>query len=449
MIVFDTIAAECTAPYKAALSVIRMAGPDAFKILQAVVVKDVASFEPRKSYYVSVYKDKNDEKSLIDKGLVITFKGKESFAGEDSVEFYVHGSRLIVEELLEALVKHGARRAEGGEFSAKAYYNGKMDLTEAEAINQIVNARTERSKDFALKTLEGQASKQISEMKDRLVKLSAEIEVDVDYPEYDEKGTDLVQKAQELLEPLLKEADELVSSSKQSRYLFAGLKVAIVGEPNVGKSTLLNKILGEDKAIVTPIPGTTRDIVEGEKEIDGIIYKFLDTAGIRKRAGTIEKIGIEKSYEAVKDADIVLILSEKKESGEKEIQSLGIKDILKSKPYIYISTKRDLIGQNKEAELSLSKDDSSLDDLYKLIEKKLNIASGDDHGLASARDIDLLTQFRDLISSALDDIANQMTIDVIEVKIVSALNLLNEMLGVESTLDDIYDTVFKYFCIGK
>ena len=448
MTIFDTIVAECTAPYKSALSVIRMAGKEAFSILGKMIEKEIEGMEPRRCYYCSIYKDKNDTSSLIDRGLVVLFKGKESFAGEDSVEFYVHGSRIIVEDLLDTLVGLGARRALGGEFSAKAYYNGKMDLTEAEAINQLVNARTTRSKDFALKTLEGSSSLAIKQMKEALNMLTAEIEVDIDYPEFDEEK-DLIGKVDKVVPGMLIKAQALLNGSRQSKYLFDGVKVAIIGEPNVGKSTLLNKILGEEKAIVTPIPGTTRDIVEGEKEIDGIIYKFFDTAGIRKEADLIEELGIKKTYQAIQEADIILLLFEKGSSSEEETKKLGLGEMIEHKPCIYVSTKRDLNGADVKADISISKDDKDLLGLFNLIRKKLNIEEKEEEGFATQRDEDIMERFVELLQGIQKDIQDRITIDVVEIKLIQATSCLDEMLGVESTLEDIYDTVFKHFCVGK
>jgi tRNA modification GTPase len=446
--IYDTIIAECTAPYKAALAVIRMSGKDAFAVLGHMIEGDVSTLKPRVSYYRGLYKDSRDHTSLIDRSLVVLFKGKESFSGEDSVEFYVHGSRIIVEELLETAVKWGARRAQGGEFSLKAYCNGKMDLTEAEAVNQLINARTKKAKDFALNSLSGKASAEIKEMKNSLDMLTAEIEVDIDYPEFDQEA-DLIKKAENVINPLLKQAEKLMDSSKQSKYLFNGVKVSIIGEPNVGKSTLLNKILGQEKAIVTPIPGTTRDVVEGEKEIGGIVYKFFDTAGIRKQADEIEEIGIKKSYEAAQESDVVLLLYEKGETAQKEIEMLGIQDILKSKPCIYVSTKRDLHGENANADISISKDDESLEKLFKLLQQKLDISDNEETGLSSDRDLDILGRFIETLKSAKEDISNQMTIDIVEIKMVEAVKCLDEMLGIDSPMEDIYDAIFKHFCIGK
>lgn len=293
----------------------------------------------------------------------------------------------------------------------------------------------------------GGSSAKIKQMKDRLNLLSAEIETDIDYPEFDQEA-DLIKKISELVPDLLKSSEELERKSKQSEYLFNGIKVAIIGEPNVGKSTLLNKILDEEKAIVTPIPGTTRDVVEGEREIDGIIYKFFDTAGIRKQAGSIEEIGIQKTFEVCKKADAVLILSEKG-SSKKEAEKLGVSDLIKDKPVIYVSTKADLNGQDEQADISVSKDDQSLVPLFKLIEKKLDIDEASDEGLASKRDIDILTKFNLILNSIMDDIQAGITVNVCEVKLIEATSCLDEMLGNEQTMEDIYNTVFAHFCVGK
>lgn len=447
MLIFDTIVAECSAPYKSALSVIRMSGKNCQDILSHLISRAPSDLVPRMAYHLDIYSNKEDKKTLIDKGVVILFKGTNSFCGEDTAEFYVHGSRIIVRQLLDACVHYGARRAQGGEFSAKAYYNGKLELSEAEAINQIVNAQTVRSKNFALNTLQGDTSKLLLRMKDTLDLLTGEIEVNIDYPEYDD-DTDLMKKATKEVPLIIAQASKLQAGSKQSLFLFNGIKVAIIGEPNVGKSTLLNKIIGCDKAIVTNIPGTTRDVVEGEKEIDGIMYKFFDTAGIRKGADTIEEIGIEKSYEICKEADIVLILAEK-DSAIDEVEKMGIGDIVKTKPCIYVSTKKDLYGENKNSDISISKDDSSLDGLFKIIKEKLDVLDVDEAGFASQRDLDYINSFILTLTGAMEDAENGMTIDVIEIKLIEATKVLDEMLGKSSTMEDIYDTIFKHFCIGK
>ena len=447
MLGFDTIVAECTAPYKSALSIIRLSGNDSNRIVSNMLRQKLDTFEPSKAYHVGIYKDAKDTSTLIDKALVIYFEGAHSFCGEDTFEFYVHGSRVIVNELIDTLIENGARRAQGGEFSYKAYFNNKLELVESEAINDLINARTKRSKDFALKTLNGENTKVLFDLKKKLNLLSAEIEVNIDYPEFDEDAN-LIEKTKELLPDLIKSAKNLQAGSKQSLYLFNGVKVAIVGEPNVGKSTLLNKILGYNKAIVTNIPGTTRDIVEGEKEIDGIIFKFLDTAGIRSKADEIEKIGIEKSKEITKEADIILVLSDK--GHFEDLESLGIDEELKTKPVIYVGSKSDLNNSATNADILISKDDESLEKLFKLIQSKLDLISDDRQGFTSKRDLDLLNKFVYVWDSIDEDLNNYITIDVVEIKLVEATKILDELIGkTENSLDDVYDTIFKNFCVGK
>lgn len=448
MTVFDTIAAECTAPYKSAVAMVRLSGKDAFSILSHLIKKKVEDIEDRKMTYVFLYQDKNDEKTLIDHGMIALFTHPHSYTGEDSVEFYLHGSRFIVEELMETLVHYGARRASGGEFSEKAFLNGKMDLTEAEAVNQLVNSRTRKSRDFALHSLNGNSSKIIKKMKEDLNLLTAEIEVDIDYPEYEE-NKDIVPKIREKIPPMLNKAERLLDSSRQSKYLFNGIKVAIVGEPNVGKSTLLNALLGEDKAIVTAIPGTTRDVVEGEKESEGLIWHFFDTAGIRNEAGEIEKLGIEKTFRTIGRSDIILLLIQKGQDIEKEIDRLQIRELIKNKPLIRISTKRDLDGNNDMTDLSLSKNDEDFSSLYALMKKKLDLDKESTEGFATERDLDLLKDFVDQLQSIIVDLDNDMTVDVMEVKLIEATHDLDEMLGTENTMEDIYNTVFSHFCVGK
>lgn len=447
MLIFDTIVSLCTPGLKSSICVIRLVGKDAFNILSHLIKKDVNTLQPRYMYYSSFYENKEDESTLIDKSMFVIFKGKESFCGEDTVEFYLHGSMLIATQLIQACIKYGARQAQGGEFTAKAYYNGKMDLTEAEAVNQLINARTERSKNFALKTLQGNASKKLKSIKDELNLLEAEIEVNIDYPEFDEDDT-LINKVKKGLPKIIKESKNLASNSKQSLYLFNGVKVALVGEPNVGKSTLLNKILGFDKAIVTNIPGTTRDIVEGEKEVNGIIYKFFDTAGIREIEDQIEQIGIEKSYQICKEADVILVLSDKKQVKE-ELEKLDLKDIVNTKPTIFVSTKSDINGENDQADISIGKDDSNLDKLFELINFKLDIDNKAEDGFTSERELNILNKFVATLESILEDIELGFTIDIIEIKLVEATTILDSLLNVNSSLEDIYSTIFKHFCIGK
>ena len=447
MIIFDTIVSQTTANFKAAIGVVRLVGPLAFEILSHLVKKDVSKMEERIAYLGKIYEDKDNEDSIIDQAMYVIYKGKKSFCGEDTVEFYLHGSLLIISQVVQACCKYGARQATNGEFSMKAFYNGKLDLTEAEAINQLINAKTNRSKKFALNSLQGRTSNLLKELKNDLNMIEAEIEVNIDYPEFDE-DVDLVSKVETLLPDLIIKAKNLLTKSKESLYLFNGIKVAIVGEPNVGKSTLLNNLLQEDKAIVTEIPGTTRDVVEGEKEYNGLLYHFYDTAGIREADDKIEKIGIEKSYKATINADIVLVLSTKI-SGVEELKKLNLESLINSNKVIYIATKKDLYGETLKADLTISNKDKNYNQIYEKINEKLNISNLDEEGLTSEREVTILNKFISILEEIHNDLENQITIDVVEIKLVEATKLIDSLLGVDSSLEDIYSTIFKHFCVGK
>ena len=307
MFIFDTIVAEATAPFESALSIVRLSGTKTNEILERLTEKSIDQFKPRMTYNRNIY---TVDHKKIDNAVIVYFEKGKSFTGEESAEFYVHGSRIIVNELIDTIITLGARRAEGGEFTAKAYYNGRMSLVEAEAINEIIKAKTTKGKDLALKTLSGENREKIENIRTELLDIMARIEVDIDYPEYDDEEA-IFEKLKIDLPIISQKVKSLCADSKSALYYLTGIKVALVGRPNVGKSTILNSLLGYDKAIVTNIPGTTRDVVEGEKNINGVLYKFFDTAGIRDNPDPIEKIGIEKSHDTIKDADIILYIYDK------------------------------------------------------------------------------------------------------------------------------------------
>lgn len=441
MFIFDTIVAEATAPFESALSIVRLSGTKTNEILERLTEKSIDQFKPRMTYNRNIY---TVDHKKIDNAVIVYFEKGKSFTGEESAEFYVHGSRIIVNELIDTIITLGARRAEGGEFTAKAYYNGRMSLVEAEAINEIIKAKTTKGKDLALKTLSGENIEKIENIRTELLDIMARIEVDIDYPEYDDEEA-IFEKLKIDLPIISQKVKSLCADSKSALYYLTGIKVALVGRPNVGKSTILNSLLGYDKAIVTNIPGTTRDVVEGEKNINGVLYKFFDTAGIRDNPDPIEKIGIEKSHDTIKDADIILYIYDKFDVEE-------YKDILiesNDKPVVKVQNKNDINSVDKENDISISATSKKVNVIYEIINKRLDIRETVEGGFASKRDLDLLDSFSKQLSEAVFNIEEGMTIDVIETMLLNSTHKLDELLGNNQTMEDLYSTVFAKFCVGK
>jgi len=441
MFIFDTIVAEATAPFESALSIVRLSGTKTNEILERLTEKSIDQFKPRMTYNRNIY---TVDHKKIDNAVIVYFEKGKSFTGEESAEFYVHGSRIIVNELIDTIITLGARRAEGGEFTAKAYYNGRMSLVEAEAINEIIKAKTTKGKDLALKTLSGENREKIENIRTELLDIMARIEVDIDYPEYDDEEA-IFEKLKIDLPIISQKVKSLCADSKSALYYLTGIKVALVGRPNVGKSTILNSLLGYDKAIVTNIPGTTRDVVEGEKNINGVLYKFFDTAGIRDNPDPIEKIGIEKSHDTIKDADIILYIYDKFDVEE-------YKDILiesNDKPVVKVQNKNDINSVDKENDISISATSKKVNVIYEIINKRLDIRETVEGGFASKRDLDLLDSFSEQLSEAVFNIEEGMTIDVIETMLLNSTHKLDELLGNNQTMEDLYSTVFAKFCVGK
>lgn len=441
MFIFDTIVAEATAPFESALSIVRLSGTKTNEILERLTKKSIDQFKPRMEYNRNIY---TVDHKKIDNAVIVYFEKGKSFTGEESAEFYVHGSRIIVNELIDTIITLGARRAEGGEFTAKAYYNGRMSLVEAEAINEIIKAKTTKGKDLALKTLSGENREKIENIRTELLDIMARIEVDIDYPEYDDEEA-IFEKLKIDLPIISQKVKSLCADSKSALYYLTGIKVALVGRPNVGKSTILNSLLGYDKAIVTNIPGTTRDVVEGEKNINGVLYKFFDTAGIRDNPDPIEKIGIEKSHDTIKDADIILYIYDKFDEEE-------YKDILiesNDKPVVKVQNKNDINSVDKENDISISATSKKVNVIYEIINKRLDIRETVEGGFASKRDLDLLDSFSKQLSEAVFNIEEGMTIDVIETMLLNSTHKLDELLGNNQTMEDLYSIVFAKFCVGK
>lgn len=452
MLIFDTICALSTAPYKSALATVRLSGDKTLSILSHIIKKDVSKLLPNHAYFVKVYKDINNDDTPIDECVLTFYKGPKSYTGFDSVDFSTHGSMFVVDELMETLIHYGARRAEKGEFSAQAYYNGKMDLLKAEGINDLINSTSKRAKEIATKTLSGNNTKIVEGIKNTFLGYLAQLEyfVENQYSEtenddYDEVLTSIAKKLNKDIDDI----SDILKKTKKANKEYQGFKICIAGEPNVGKSTLLNAILGEDKAIVSPIPGTTRDVVEGEREINGILFRFKDTAGLRKTSDYVENLGIERSYKTMESSDLILLCSD---TGFEEIdQDPKIQSLIKDKKVIRIATKKDLGNKNDDADIAIC---SLSDDINPLIEKifsLLDLNKKEESAFLGQREEDYLAKIMEQAIRARDAIIDTMQVDIASDTMRVIIALINDMMGKHETqtMEDIYQTLFSKFCLGK
>lgn len=452
MLVFDTICALATPPYKSALAIVRLSGNKTLEILSHIIKKDVSTIKPNVSYFVKLYQDKDNPIDMIDEAVITFYKGPKSYTGFDSVDFSTHGSMIVVEELIETLVRYGARRAQKGEFSAQSYFNGKMDLLKAEGINDLINATSKRAKLLATKTLSGNNTKIVTDLKNTLLEYLSRLEYFVENT-YDEEQLDdyspELNDIASLLNNDILNLNDIILKTKANNKQYSGFNVTIAGEPNVGKSTLLNALLKEDKAIVSPIPGTTRDVVEGEREINGMLFRFKDTAGLRKTDDIVENLGIERSYKTMKNSDLILLASD---CGFTEIENnLELKDVLKDKPIIKIATKKDVNTNLKDSDIAICSLSDDLTPLISLMMKKLDLDKKEESSFLGKREEEFLEKIRDQMQKAIDAIYDTYQIDIVSDTLRVAISYINDMMGKQEgqTMEDIYQTLFSKFCLGK
>lgn len=440
---FDTIVALATPPLKSALAIIRLSGTDCFKIVSNFFDKNLTSIN-KKTILVG---DIKDDGEIIDNVVCLVYKGPKSFTGEDVVEIICHGSMLIVNEIIALAMKHGARQAERGEFSQRAFLLNKVDLIQAEAIADVIDASTHESKKIAMMSLKGKTTETFMPFKKKIEDLICEIEVHFDYPEEADNEEVTAKNIVSRVDDMLLDIDKLISSSKKGNIIKDGVKVALVGKPNVGKSSILNALLQEDKAIVTPIAGTTRDVVEGDVNIDGITIHLLDTAGIRQSDDQVESIGIEKSKKTIQEADLVIVVLDA--SNNLEEYDNEILEFTKDKLRIVVNNKADLIGYNSNG-LNISALNNDIEPLKKEIFKVLGISKKDFQtpSLANYRQIGLLEQIKKCLLDTKKDALNFVPMDLISVNILSAYQRSLELIG-ENSNYDLSKEIFKRFCVGK
>ena len=432
----DVIVALATAPLKSALAIVRVSGEDSFSVVSKIFSKDITNEAKNKIHHGFI---KNNE-NIVDEVVLLTYVSPTSFTGENSVEIMCHGSVLIANEIIELLISKGARMAERGEFTSRALLNKKLDLIQAEAVNDVINAKTRESKKLSLLSLEGKTSDVVRPLKDKIANLLSLIEVNIDYPEYYDIEIATNDKVIKDCEDILSLSDTLIDDSRQGQLIKDGINVALVGKPNVGKSSILNALLKEDKAIVSNIPGTTRDVVEGEISYNGVIYHFFDTAGIRESDNVIEQMGIEKTRKSIENADVVVQIIDSLE--EKE-------EINTDKPLILVQNKVDL---NKEIPnlIHVSALNNNIKELLDKLEQVVGIKEEafNKPSLNNSRQIGLLKQVRDIIASSIEDAKNEIPLDLISSNLYNAYQNMLEILGETNTMD-LDKEIFARFCVGK
>ena len=449
----DTIVAISTAVGVGAISIVRVSGKNAIEITNSIFSGTDLTKQPTHTIHYGFIKDNNE---MIDEVLVSIMRGPKTFTTEDIVEINCHGGINTTNKVLELVLRCGARLAEPGEFTKRAFINGRIDLVEAESVMDIINAKTEKSRKLSINHIQGKLSNLIRSFRQDLLELLASIEVNIDYPEYEDIEVITQKEIEDKMKTIKDNLEKIVKESEHGKIINEGINVTIIGKPNVGKSSILNKLLGEEKAIVTDIKGTTRDIVEGKVNIDGILLNIIDTAGIRKTTDIVEKIGVEKSIKSINKADLVLLVLNNNEELTKEDEELLQK--VKNQPHIIVINKNDLEKRLDEEKLEKNNivyintvNDEGINPLINKIKEmfKLDqIEESDFTYLSNSRQIALAKEAYDIILDVEEGLKNNMPVDMIEIDIKRIWEKLGEIIG-ENYSEELIDQLFSQFCLGK
>ena len=448
----DTIAAIATAVGTSAVNIIKISGPSAISIVNKIFTKDLTKLSSNTINYGYI----KDNGETIDEVLVSIFRNPNSLTGEDVIEINSHGGIAVTNKILEILLTNGCRLAEPGEYLKRAFLNGKKDLLEAESISDLINAKTESFRKMSTKGLTGELSALVKRLREKLLNIIANIEVNIDYPEYEDEIVYTNELLEKSIIEIKEELQKIVNESEKGSLIKNGLNVGIIGKPNVGKSSLLNELINEDKAIVTDIEGTTRDIVEGTFILNGININLIDTAGIRETDNIVEKIGVEKSKTIIEKSNMVIALFDGSREFDKEDKEI-LKEI-KGKKAIILINKVDLpqkldkseIKDFETIEISV-KDNKGINLLIEKIKELFNlneIETGDFTYLSNARQISIIKEALALSEEIKSQNEKNTPVDLIQIDIQKLWEKLGELTG-DTYKDELLDEIFSKFCLGK
>ena len=450
----DTISSIATAVGTSAINIIKVSGKDAISIVNKMFLGKSLTKVPTHTIHYGFIKDENNEK--IDEVLVSVYKAPKTYTGEDVVEINCHGGIACTNKILELTLTNGCRLAEPGEFIKRAFLNGKKDLIEVESISDIINAKTEAKRKMGMQGLTGELSKMITSLRSKLLNIIANIEVNIDYPEYEDAIEYTNELLKEKITEIKQELESILKESEKGKIIRDGINVGIIGKPNVGKSSLLNKLLGSEKAIVTDIEGTTRDLVEGSIILNGVTLNLIDTAGIRETDNIVEKIGVEKSKEILNNSDLLIAIFDGSKKLTKEDKQI-IND-LKNKKVITVINKNDLKLEIEEQELKDYNiihtsfiNDNGIDKILNKIKELFNLnklETSDFTYLSNSRQIALIKECVTLANEIYKSNEEETPIDLIQIDIQKLWDLLGEIIGA-SYKEELLDEIFSKFCLGK
>ena len=445
----DTIVAISTAISNGAISIIRISGDDSISIVNDIFTgKDLNKVDSHTINYGHIVY----ENEIIDEVLVSIMKAPKTYTKEDIIEINTHASIAVVNKIMEILLLKGCRLAQPGEFTKRAFLNGRIDLTEAEGVIDLINSETELTRKMAINEISGKVSKLITDLREKIVSLISNIEVNIDYPEYEDIEVVTINKIKDEVKEIKQELINILKLSEDGKVLKDGIKTVILGKPNVGKSSLLNALLEEEKAIVTDVKGTTRDIVEGSILVGGVKLNLIDTAGVRKSNDKVEKIGIEKSLNLIDEAQLILLMLDSSEKLSEE--DIFLLDKTKDKKRIILMNKIDLKSENEYLNESIkisAKENIGIDEIKDKIKELFNVSdilNTNSTYFTNTRQISLLKSALESLKEVEKAVEENREIDMIEIDLKLVWEKLGDIIGANYT-EELIDDLFSRFCLGK